>query len=63
MPPGFMSGPHRPALDLYQRKFCICRLKDAAGQRAGSARYNPRTLQIPPGWFKEAKIPEGQRQW
>ena len=25
--------------------------------------YNPRTLHIPPDWFKKAKVSEGQRQW
>jgi len=25
--------------------------------------YDPSTLYIPPGWFKAAKVSEGQRQW
>ena len=27
------------------------------------ADYDASTLLIPPGWFKQAKVSEGQRQW
>ena len=38
-------------------------LRDADGRRPTDADYNPRTLRIPPGWFKAAKVTEAQRQW
>ena len=39
------------------------KIKDAKGRRPDHADYDPRTLWIPPNWFKEAKLSEGQRQW
>ena len=39
------------------------KIKDASGKRPGEPGYNPRTLLIPPSWFKDAKISEGRRQW
>ncbi len=38
-------------------------IRDAARRRPGQPGYSPRTLHIPPGWFKQAKVSEGQRQW
>jgi len=38
-------------------------LRDAAGLRPGDLNYDPRSLRIPPGWFKAAKVTEAQRQW
>ena len=38
-------------------------LRDAAGRAPDNPDYNPRTLRIPPGWFKAAKVTEAQRQW
>ena len=32
------------------------KLKDAAGNRPRDAGYNPRTLWLPPNWFKTAKV-------
>ena len=39
------------------------KIKDADGRRPNDEDYNPRTLYIPPNWFKAAKVSEGQRQW
>ncbi len=39
------------------------KLRDGAGVRPGRPGYNPRTLQLPPNWFKNAKISPGQQQW
>lgn len=38
-------------------------IRDANKKRPGQPGYNPRTLHIPPDWFKKAKVSEGQRQW
>ena len=38
-------------------------LKDAEGRRPDHPRYDPSTLHIPPGWFKQEKISPGQQQW
>lgn len=32
------------------------RLKDAKGVRFGQPGYNPRTLMLPPNWFKTSKV-------
>lgn len=32
------------------------KLKDDAGVRPGQPGYNPRTLMLPPNWFKTAKV-------
>ena len=32
------------------------RLKDAKGVRFGKPGYNPRTLMLPPNWFKTSKV-------
>ncbi len=32
------------------------KLRDAAGLRPGQQGYNPRTLQLPPNWFKAQKV-------
>lgn len=39
------------------------RIMDAHKRRPGQPGYNPRTLHIPPTWFKDNKVSEGQRQW
>lgn len=39
------------------------KLRDAAGNMPSEEGYNPRTLRIPPEWFKAVKVSEGQRQW
>ncbi|KAG2496433.1 hypothetical protein HYH03_005657 [Edaphochlamys debaryana] len=39
------------------------RIMDAAKRRPDHPDYDPRTLFIPTGWFKEAKISDGQQQW
>ena len=39
------------------------RIRDANKRRPSDPRYNPSTLYIPPEWFKQNKISEGQRQW
>ena len=39
------------------------RIMDASRKKPGQSGYNPRTLHIPPTWFKDNKISEGQRQW
>ncbi|KXZ50845.1 hypothetical protein GPECTOR_15g531 [Gonium pectorale] len=38
-------------------------IKDAERRRPDDPEYDPRTLHIPPNWFKEAKISEAQQQW
>jgi hypothetical protein len=38
-------------------------IRDANRKRPMQPGYNPRTLHIPPDWFKKEKISEGQRQW
>ncbi|GLC55756.1 hypothetical protein PLESTB_001025500 [Pleodorina starrii] len=38
-------------------------IKDANGRRPDHADYDPRTLYIPPSWFKDFKVSEGQQQW
>ncbi|EFJ45822.1 hypothetical protein VOLCADRAFT_105835 [Volvox carteri f. nagariensis] len=38
-------------------------IRDANQRRPDHPEYDPRTLYIPPGWFKEFKISEGQQQW
>ncbi len=38
-------------------------LRDASRRRPDHPAYNPRTLYIPPDWFKKANVSEGQRQW
>ncbi|CAL8470971.1 g10513 [Coccomyxa elongata] len=38
-------------------------IRDANKKRPDQPGYNPRTLYIPPDWFKKAKVSEGQRQW
>lgn len=32
------------------------KLRDAAGVRPGQPGYNPRTLWLPPNWFKAQKV-------
>ena len=32
------------------------KLRDGAGVRPGQPGYNPRTLLLPPGWFKAQKV-------
>lgn len=32
------------------------KLKDGKGVRYGQPGYNPRTLMLPPNWFKTAKV-------
>ena len=39
------------------------KIRDAARRRPGDPGYNPTTLYIPPDWFKQQKVSEGQRQW
>ncbi|KAK9807187.1 hypothetical protein WJX73_005617 [Symbiochloris irregularis] len=39
------------------------RVMDANRRRPGHPDWDPRTLHIPPTWFKDAKVSEGQRQW
>lgn len=39
------------------------KIQDANRRRPGSPGYDPTTLHIPPDWFKQNKISEGQRQW
>lgn len=39
------------------------KIKDASRRRPSDPDYNPNTLYIPPDWFKQQKISEGQRQW
>ena len=43
------SGERFPFLDP-------SRIKDAAGKRPGDPGYNPRTLYIPPSWYKDHKV-------
>ena len=38
-------------------------VRDANKRRPDHPAYNPRTLHIPPDWFKKANVSEGQRQW
>lgn len=38
-------------------------VRDASGIKPGDLNYDPRTLRIPPGWFKAMKVTEAQRQW
>jgi len=38
-------------------------LRDAKRRRPGEPGYDPRTLYIPPSWFKDWKVSEGQKQW
>ncbi|GFR46110.1 hypothetical protein Agub_g7598, partial [Astrephomene gubernaculifera] len=38
-------------------------LRDAQQRRPDHPEYDPATLYIPPSWFKEYKISEGQQQW
>ncbi|CAG9467722.1 unnamed protein product [Pedinophyceae sp. YPF-701] len=63
---GDMTGEAASYLPRYHTKFPFLRpdrIRDAAGKRPGQPGYNPRTLAIPPGFFKEAKISPGQQQW
>ncbi|KAL4517804.1 hypothetical protein Ndes2526A_g02182 [Nannochloris sp. 'desiccata'] len=39
------------------------KIKDSAKRRPLDPEYDPTTLYIPPDWFKQQKISEGQRQW
>eukprot|EP00884_Botryococcus_braunii_P001653 jgi/Botrbrau1/11489/Bobra.0360s0015.2 len=39
------------------------RVQDANKHRPGDARYDPRTLYLPPDFHKKYKVSEGQRQW
>ncbi|QDZ20730.1 DNA mismatch repair protein MSH6 [Chloropicon primus] len=39
------------------------KIKDASGRKRGDPLYDPSTLQIPQGWFKQQKISPGQQQW
>ncbi|KAG2440549.1 hypothetical protein HYH02_010133 [Chlamydomonas schloesseri] len=39
------------------------RIRDAARRRPDDPEYDPRTLYIPDGWFKDAKVSEAQQQW
>jgi DNA mismatch repair protein MSH6 len=39
------------------------KIKDSAKRRPVDPEYDPTTLYIPPDWFKQQKISEGQRQW
>ncbi len=39
------------------------KIKDSAKRRPSDPEYDPTTLYIPPDWFKQQKVSEGQRQW
>ena len=41
----------------------LSQIRDAHGRRPSDPAYDPRTLAIPAGWFKEHKVADGQRQW
>ena len=62
---GGTDGPERFAARTAERFPFLApdAIRDAAGVRPGEPGYNPRTLRIPPGWFKAAKVTEAQRQW
>jgi hypothetical protein len=60
---GGLSGQEGEAVVLISVSALSCSraaaphsIKDASGKRPGDADYNPRTLYVPPGWFKEAKV-------
>ena len=59
------DGPDRFAARVAERFPFLApsAVRDADGRRPGEPGYNPRTLRIPPGWFKAAKVTEAQRQW
>uniref|UniRef100_A0A061SDZ5 DNA mismatch repair protein MSH6 n=1 Tax=Tetraselmis sp. GSL018 TaxID=582737 RepID=A0A061SDZ5_9CHLO len=38
-------------------------LRDAGRKRPSDPGYDPRTLFIPPSWFRDWKVSEGQKQW
>jgi DNA mismatch repair protein MSH6 len=38
-------------------------IRDAKGRRPDDPNYDPRTLHVPPAWFKDAKVTEAQQQW
>jgi hypothetical protein len=39
------------------------RIRDAARRRPGDAGYEPRSVHVPPEWFKKHSVSDGQRQW
>ncbi|KAL4857543.1 DNA mismatch repair protein 6 [Chlorella vulgaris] len=58
------AGPRCTAVNLAAFPFLHPdRLRDAAKRRPDHPDYDPRTLHIPPEWFKTAKVPPGQAQW
>jgi DNA mismatch repair protein MSH6 len=38
-------------------------IRDANKRRPSDADYDPSTCYLPPDWFKEHRVSDGQRQW